>query len=115
RNRRLSRGEAMTRPVCFLCACLCALVSAGHASAQEPTSPQFTPPAQLQEAADHKDGYVRYRALVLLTGFNDPRTKDAMRESLVSPNDRLRAVGYSFFEHNHDPAMIPQMLAALDK
>ena len=52
-----------------------------------------------------RDGYVRYRALVLLTGFNDPRTSDAMRESLPSPNDRLRTVAYSFFEHNPDRAM----------
>jgi len=72
-------------------------------------------PALLQAVADHADGYVRYRALVLLTGFNDPRTKDAMRESLASPNDRLRTVGYSFFEHNPDPPMIPQFLTALDK
>ena len=36
----------------------------------------------MQAVAEHADGYVRYRALVLLTGFNDPRTKDAMRESL---------------------------------
>lgn len=71
--------------------------------------------ALLQAVAEHADGYVRYRALVLLTGFNDPRAKDAMRESLVSPNDRLRAVAYSFFEHNPDRSMAPQFLAALDK
>src|SRR6185295_230585 len=35
-------------------------------------------PALLQAVAEHADGYVRYRALVLLTGFNDPRAKDAM-------------------------------------
>ena len=62
-------------------------------------------PALLQAVAEHADGYVRYRALVLLTGFNDPRTKDAMRESLTSPNDRLRTVAYSFFEHNPDRAL----------
>jgi HEAT repeat protein len=72
-------------------------------------------PALLQAVSDHADGYVRYRALVLLTAFNDPRTKDAMRESLVSPNDRLRTVGYSFFEHNPDPSMIPAFLGALEK
>src|ERR1700681_892974 len=72
-------------------------------------------PALLQAVAEHADGYVRYRALVLLTGFNDPRAKDAMRESLVSPNDRLRTVAYSFFEHNPDRAMAPQFLTALDK
>jgi HEAT repeat protein len=72
-------------------------------------------PALLQTVAEHSDGYVRYRALVLLTGFNDPRTKDAMRESLTSPNDRLRTVAYSFFEHNPDRAMVPDLLAALGK
>ena len=71
--------------------------------------------ALLQAVSEHADGYVRYRALVLLTGFNDPRTKDAMRESLASPNDRLRAVGYSFFEHNPDRSLAPQFLTALDK
>jgi HEAT repeat protein len=72
-------------------------------------------PALLQTVSEHTDGYVRYRALVLLTGFNDPRTKDAMRESLASPNDRLRTVAYSFFEHNPDSALVAPLLAALDK
>ena len=72
-------------------------------------------PALVQAGAEHADGYVRYRALVLLTGFNDPRTKDSMREALTSPNDRLRAVAYSFFEHKPDPALMTQFLAALDK
>ena len=72
-------------------------------------------PALLQAVAEHGDGYVRYRALVLLTGFNDPRTKDAMRESMASPNDRLRTVAYSFLEHNPDPAMVPALTGALAK
>jgi HEAT repeat protein len=72
-------------------------------------------PALLRAVTDHADGYVRYRSLVLLTGFNDPRTKDAMRESLASPNDRLRTVAFSYFEHNADAAMIPQFITALDK
>lgn len=72
-------------------------------------------PALTQTVSDHADGYVRYRALVLLTGFNDPRSKDSMRESLASPNDRLRTVAYNFFEHNPDPAMLSQFLTALDK
>src|SRR5580765_3308556 len=72
-------------------------------------------PALLQAVAEQADGFVRYRSLVLLTGFNDPRTIDSMRESLVSPNDRLRAVAYSFFEHHPDRSMAPQFLTALDK
>ena len=72
-------------------------------------------PALLTAVSEQADGYVRYRALVLLTGFNDPRTVDAMRESLASPNDRLRTVAYSFFEHNPDRAMVPQLVSALEK
>jgi HEAT repeat protein len=72
-------------------------------------------PALLQAVAEHRDGYVRYRALVLLTGFNDARTIDAVRESLSSPNDRLRTVAYSFLEHHPNPAMVADLLAALEK
>lgn len=79
------------------------------------TAPAQAVPALLRAVAEHADGYVRYRALVLLTGFNDPRTRDAMRESLGSPNDRLRTVGYSFFEHNPDRGMLPDLLTALGK
>jgi HEAT repeat protein len=79
------------------------------------TASQQAIPALLQAVSEQADGYVRYRALVLLTGFNDPRTKDAMHEALASPNDRLRTVAYSFFEHNPDRAMIPAFMTALDK
>jgi HEAT repeat protein len=79
------------------------------------TAPAQAVPALLSAVSEHADGYVRYRSLVLLTGFNDPRTKDAMRESLSSPNDRLRTVAYSYFEHNPDPAVLSDLLTALDK
>lgn len=79
------------------------------------TAPAQAVPALLDAVAQHADGYVRYRALVLLTGFNDPRTRDAMRESLTSPNDRLRTVAYSYFEHNPDRALLPDLLAALER
>jgi HEAT repeat protein len=72
-------------------------------------------PALMQAVSDHRDGYVRYRALVLLTGFNDPRTVSAMRESRLSPNDRLRSVAYRFFEQRPDASMAVQLVAALDK
>lgn len=79
------------------------------------TPPPQAVPALLQAVAEHADGYVRYRSLVLLTGFSDPRTKDAMRESLVSPNDRLRAVAYSYFEQHPEPSMAATFIAALEK
>ena len=72
-------------------------------------------PALLQAVAEHADGYVRYRALVLLTGFNDPRTKDAMRQSLASPNDRLRTAAYNFFEREPDAPLLSPLVAGLEK
>jgi HEAT repeat protein len=38
-----------------------------------------------------------------------------MLASRTSPNDRLRTVAYSFFEHRPDRAMVPDLLAALDR
>jgi HEAT repeat protein len=72
-------------------------------------------PALLQAVNEHADGYIRYKALILLTGFNDPRTVDAMREAMVSPNDRLREVAFGYFEQFPEPSLAPRMLAALDK
>lgn len=59
------------------------------------------------------DWYVRFRALVLLSGFNDPRTGEMMTRALADKNDRLRALAYSWFEHHQDPAVVPRLLAAL--
>jgi HEAT repeat protein len=72
-------------------------------------------PALLDAIAGHADGYVRFRSLVLLSGFNDPRTREVMSTVLAAPNDRLRAVGYTWFELNPDPQMLPRLLEALAK
>ena len=71
--------------------------------------------ALLQTVAEHADGYIRYKALTLLTGFSDPRTVDAMKDAIVSPNDRLREVAFAYFEQYPSPSLAPRMLAALDK
>ena len=42
-------------------------------------------PALMEAAAEHADGYVRFRALVLLSGFNDPRARDVMSAALDEP------------------------------
>jgi HEAT repeat protein len=72
-------------------------------------------PALLQAAQEHGDGYVRYKSLVLLTGFDDPRTADQMIEALASPNDRLREVAYGYFERFPAPALASRLLSALQK
>jgi HEAT repeat protein len=72
-------------------------------------------PALIEAATTHADGYVRFRALVLLAGFNDPRARDAMLRALDDPNDRLRTVAYAYFEQNPEPGMAARFTKALDK
>ena len=88
-------------------------MAAGRTLRRAPTAQAV--PALLQTVREHSDGFIRFRALTLLTGFNDPRTLDVMEEALSSPNDRLREVAYAYFEHNPRPSLAPRFLAALAK
>ena len=67
-------------------------------------------PALINAAGSHADGYVRFRALVLLAGFNDPRAREVMATALDEPNDRLRTVAYAYFEHNRERGMAARLL-----
>lgn len=71
-------------------------------------------PALLDAAAGHADGFVRYRALVLLSGYDDPRVPDQMEQALGEVNDRLRTVAYAYFERYPEPRLIPAFLKAFD-
>jgi HEAT repeat protein len=75
--------------------------------------PAIAVPALFAAVKQHSDEYVRFRALVILSGFNDPRTRDVMVAAIADKNDRLRTVGYSYFERNPDKVVIPRMLDAL--
>lgn len=77
--------------------------------------PASVVPALADAARHHTDGYVRFRALVILSGFNDPGTHDIMLQALTEKNDRLRAVGYGWFEHHPDPQLVQRMLDALGR
>lgn len=72
-------------------------------------------PALLQAVQEHQDGYIRFKSLVLLTGFNDPRAGEQMEEALASPNDRLREVAYGYFERHPNRALTARLLEALPK
>jgi HEAT repeat protein len=72
-------------------------------------------PALLQATGEHADGYVRYRALVLLSTYADPRVPDEMERLSADPNDRLRAVAYAYFEKHPDVSLVPQLLEAFEK
>jgi HEAT repeat protein len=72
-------------------------------------------PALLQAFAEHADGYIRFRSLILLTGYSDPRIADVMETAMASPNDRIREVALAYYELNPKPALAGKLLAALDK
>jgi hypothetical protein len=72
-------------------------------------------PALTAAVKNHKDSYVRYRALVLLAGFDDKATSDVMVSVMSDRNDRLRAVAYEWFEGHAASAPIPAMIEALPK
>lgn len=64
---------------------------------------------------NHKDSYVRYRALVLLAGFDDKGTAELMASVMTDRNDRLRALAYEWFEAHAAGAPIPALIEALPK
>jgi HEAT repeat protein len=72
-------------------------------------------PALARAARQHADGYVRYRALVLLAGFGDTSAAEVMREVMADRNDRLRMVAYAWFEHHRDAAVLPSLIDALGR
>jgi HEAT repeat protein len=78
-------------------------------------APDIAAPALMQAIDKHPDGYVKFRALVLLSGFNDSRTRDVMARMLPDKNDRLRSVAYTYFEHNLDRAILPRLIDALSR
>jgi hypothetical protein len=68
----------------------------------------------LAEAARHDaDEFIRFRALVLLTAFNDPGTPELMRQLVRDPNDRVRQVVYEWFERRPERSMGPILVPLL--
>ena len=70
-----------------------------------------TVPALINAVTTHGDGYVRFRALVLLAGIGDPRTRDVMIPAIDDANDRLRDVAYGWLEFNPEPSLAPKLIA----
>lgn len=71
-------------------------------------------PALAEAARKHANEFVRYKSLVVLTSFNDPGTRELMRELIRDPSDRVREIVYRWFEVRPDPRTATQLLASLD-
>jgi HEAT repeat protein len=70
-------------------------------------------PALSEAATKHPDEFVRYRALIVLSAFNDRGTGDLVRTLLKDRSDRLREAAYKWLEANPDPGLAATLLASL--
>jgi hypothetical protein len=70
-------------------------------------------PALTAAVKAHPDQFVRYRALIILTTFNDRGTGDLIKSLLTDRNDRLREVAYRWLELHPDPATRFALLSSL--
>jgi hypothetical protein len=70
-------------------------------------------PALVEAVRRHANEFVRYRALVLLTAFNDRGTPDLIRELIRDRNDRVREVAYKWLERNPNLQLAATLLASL--
>jgi HEAT repeat protein len=70
-------------------------------------------PALTEAVRRHSDEYVRNRAFILLTSFNDKGTAGLVPALLSDRNDRLRESAFKWLELHPDPKLVPTLLAAL--
>ncbi len=70
-------------------------------------------PVLTEAVRRHPDEFVRHRAFVLLTGFNDRGTPALAGELLRDRNDRLREAAYKWLEEHPEPRLTETLLAAL--
>ena len=70
-------------------------------------------PALAEAARRDSNEFVRYRALVLLTSFNNRGTRDLMHDLIGDRNDRVREVVYKWLERNPDPQLAAPLLSSL--
>jgi HEAT repeat protein len=70
-------------------------------------------PALVDAVKKHRDEFVRYRAFIVLSSFNDRGTAELVAGLLRDANDRLREVAYKWLEAHPDPGMVPTLLSSL--
>lgn len=76
--------------------------------------PDAALPVLLDALQHHEDSYVQFRSVVLIYGLERPQVRTVFEEALDSPNDRVRAAAYEYFEQIPSAAVVSTLLAALD-
>ena len=76
--------------------------------------PDAALPVLLDAVQHHKDSYVQFRSVVLIYGLEQPQVHTVFEEALDSPNDRVRAAAYEYFEQVPSAEVVSRLLAALD-
>ena len=70
-------------------------------------------PALVEAVRRHENEFVRYRALVLLTSFNDPGTRALVLDLMSDRSDRVREVVYKWLERHPDGRIAERLIAQL--
>src|SRR6186997_2742084 len=78
-------------------------------------APEVAVPLLERAARQHRDSYTRFRAFVLLTGFNQPSTAALARDLVADRDDRVRTAAYQWFEYHRDASVLPVLLEALPR
>ena len=76
-------------------------------------APAQAVPALVDAVRRHPDEYVRNRAFIVLSAFNDKGTPDLAKSLIADKNDRLRESVLKWFEQHPDPKLAPSLLSAL--
>ena len=76
--------------------------------------PEAALPLLLDALRSHADSYVQFRAIVLISGLELTTVRRVFEQALDSPNDRVRAAAYEYFEQTPSPEVVPKLLAAID-
>jgi hypothetical protein len=71
-------------------------------------------PLLLGALREHEDSYVQFRAAVLFYGFEVATARAVFEEALTSPNDRVRAAAYEYFEQEPSTDVVSKLLGAME-
>ena len=76
--------------------------------------PDVVVPLLLDAMQRHEGSYVQFRAAVLCRGFESATGPAVFEEALDSPNDRVRAAAYEYFEQVPSLDVVPKLFDAMD-